>query len=712
MMHIKIPCRHFSALLIFSTSQLLSAETYDLVIYGGTSAGIAAAVQVKRMGGSVLVIEPTDRLGGLTTGGLGQTDIGNKQVIGGIAREFYHDIYVHYQQDEAWKWQEKPDGNFRGSGQTVTEAGERTQWTFEPSAALEVYAHWVKRDGITIVYGERLDRTGEGKTADNGTGYWVAKAGTVAKGVIKEGGSIVAITMESGKTYEGKFFMDATYEGDLMASAGVAFTVGREGKAVFGEELNGVQTAKIENHNLVNGVNPYVKAGDKPSGLLKGIDPQGPGEEHASDHRIQAYCIRMCLTNQAENRIPFVKPEGYDESWYEILFRNYEAGYKGTPWINSSMPNHKTDTNNRDGVSTDFIGQNYAWPQGSYAERGAIYAQHLLYQQGLMWTLANHPRVPEKVRNEVSKWGMTKDEFTEGNGWQQQLYVREGRRMISDVVMTQHHCLRQEVAEDAVGMGAYTMDSHNTQRYVTAESFVKNEGNIESGGFPPYPIDYRSIVPREKECANLVVPISLSASHIAFGSIRMEPVFMILGQSGATAVMQAIAEKTTLLGIDRAKFRERLLADKQVLDHAGSAPKGAYISEKEIKGIVVDDEDAELSGNWISSTLASGIGKGYRHDGADSSKLAKAVFKLKAAKAGTYAVQMASSPNANRSTKTLVKIGGKEQRVNQRSTPAVDGLWIPLGTVELEAGAEIEVEISNEGADGHVIVDAVRMVGD
>lgn len=555
-----------SALLCQSA---LAEKTYDLVIYGGTSAGIAAAVQVKRLGGSVVIIEPTRRIGGLTTGGLGQTDIGNKQVIGGIARSFYQDVKDWYRDPKVWTAMPQPEGNFKGDGQTITEAHEETQWSFEPSAALSIYQRWVKENDIEIVFGERLDRSGEGKAKNRGDGFWVAKPGTVGKGVVKEGNQITALVTESGRKFSGKTFMDATYEGDLMAVAGVSFTIGREGKAVYGETLNGVQKKKSTNHQIVKGVDPYVKPGDPKSGLLFGIDPKGPGKENASDHRIQAYCFRMCMTNHAPNRVPFAKPDGYDESWYELLFRNFEAGYAGVPWINSAMPNRKSDTNNRDGVGSDFIGENYEWPQGSYDERVAIRTKHLSWHQGLMWTLANHPRVPEKVRAEVAPWGMTKDEFPEGNGWQEQLYVREGRRMISDVVMTQAHCEQKQWAKDSVGMGAYNMDSHNVQRYVTPDGHARNEGNIEVP-VRPYPISYKSIVPKENECANLLVPIALSSSHIAFGSIRMEPVFMILGQSGATAAMLAIQDGTSLQKIDYAKLRERLLADKQVLAHESS----------------------------------------------------------------------------------------------------------------------------------------------
>jgi hypothetical protein len=693
----------------------VAAEPYDLVIYGGSSAAVAAAVQVKKMGGSVVIIEPTNRIGGLTTGGLGQTDIGNKQVIGGISRNFYQDVKKHYSDPKSWTAMPQPQVTFSGDGQSVTQAHEDTQWGFEPSAALAIYQRWLKENDIEVVYGERLDRTGEGKAVDRGDGFWVAKPGTVGKGAVKEGGKITAIVMESGKKFEGKTFMDATYEGDLMAVAGVGFTVGREGKAVYGESLNGVQTKKSTHHQIVKGVDPYVKPGDPSSGLLFGIDPKGPGEEHASDHRIQAYCFRMCLTNHDPNRIPFKKPEGYNEGWYELLFRNYEAGYAGTPWINSTMPNKKTDTNNRDGVASDFIGQNYEWPQGSYDDRKKIREAHLVYHQGLMWSLANHPRVPEKVREQVSKWGMTKDEFTEGEGWQEQLYVREGRRMISDVVMTQAYCQQFDRAEDSVGMGAYNMDSHNTQRYVTKDGEARNEGNIEVG-VKPYPISYKSIVPKEAECSNLLVPIAMSSTHIAFGSIRMEPVFMILGQSGATAAMMAIKDGVTLQKVDYAKLRDRLLADKQVLEHESSGPRPKDGRISSVKGIVMDDSDgdAKLEGAWKDSVISGGIDGGYKQEEGGKNGSAVATYTLKVTDAGKYSFQISGVPNANRSKNALVKLKTgateKEFRVDQQPAPTIDDFWTEVSEVTLEKGADVTVIISNEGAKGIVIADAVRLL--
>ena len=546
-------------LIQFSYGQ---SKKYDIIIYGGTSAGIAAAIQSSRMNKSVLLIEPSNRIGGLTTGGLGQTDIGNKQAIGGISREFYANIKTYYDNPENWKWQKRSD--YIDSGQTRTEKGEPTMWTFEPSAALAVYKEMLSKEKITLVYNERLDRK---------------------KGVRKEKGKIRSIEMEGGKVFSGEMFIDATYEGDLMAAAGVSYTYGRESNDQYGETLNGVQ-ANIKNtsllgtvsrngynHNFVSRVDPYVKKGDSKSGLLPNI-VEKPGLEGSGDKKIQAYCFRMCLTDQPENRIPFKKPDGYNEIDFELLIRNYEArkgaikdmysyGNSLMPWINSSMPNRKTDTNNKFGFSTDYIGKNYAYPEASYEEREKIIEDHRKYQMGLMWTLANHPRTPKEVRDEASRWGTTKDEFERADGWQQQLYIREARRMVSDYVMTQYNCEGLYIPNDPVGMGAYGMDSHNIQRYVDANGFVQNEGNVECHVKSPYPISYKSIVPKKEECENLIVPVCLSATHIAFGSIRMEPVFMVLGQSAATAAALAIDSKAAVQDVPYRMLEKALLRDFQ-----------------------------------------------------------------------------------------------------------------------------------------------------
>ena len=514
----------------------------DICVYGGTAGGVIAAVQAARLGHTVVLVSPDSRLGGLSSGGLGQTDIGNKRAIGGLARNFYERVAQHYARPEAWTRQ--PIGSYRSIGQSATDPGEPAMWTFEPHVAEKIFEDFVRENNFTVLRRERLD---------------------LARAVEKTGARLTAIRLESGRVIRAKVFIDATYEGDLMAKTGVAYRVGREAKAEFGETLNGVQTRQAKAHQFFPGVSPYVVPGDPASGLLPGISPTGPGPEGAADAKVQAYNFRLCFTDAPANRIPFPQPAGYDARNYELLLRNFEAGLKILPLHPADMPNRKTDTNNNTGFSTDFIGENYSYPEADYATRDRIRAAHLAYTQGLLWTLANHPRVPEKIRAEASRWGLSRDEFTDSGGWPTQLYVREARRMTGAAVMTENHCMGRDVAADPVGLGAYNMDSHHTQRYVNAAGHVVNEGDVQVKVPKPYGIAYDAITPRAAECENLLVPVALSATHIAYGSIRMEPVFMVLGQSAATAAAHAIAQKTSVQAIDRARLREKLLADKQVL---------------------------------------------------------------------------------------------------------------------------------------------------
>jgi hypothetical protein len=573
-----------------SSAQVKEKDSFDVVILGGTSAGVAAAVQTARMGKSVILIEACQHLGGLSSGGLGATDIGNKKAIGGIAREFYHSVYLHYKKESSWVYEKRRDyvkvpEPFRGSAESWDKG--KAWWAFEPHVAEKIFndlpprlapllpseegkgaeASMIGRAKVPVVYGERLD---------------------LENGVQKEGARITAIKTESGRVYRAKMFIDATYEGDLMAKAGVSYTVGREANSQYNETLDGVQTKHARSHQFEKPVDPYIEPGNPSSGLLPGVHGDGPGAEGKADQRVQAYNFRLCLTDVPENQVPIAKPKDYDPMRYELLLRYYEAGYDQIPWIKTMMPNRKTDINNKDAFSSDNIGANYRYPEADYAEREKIINDHVSYQMGLMWTLANHPRVPADVREEVGKWGLAKDEFIDTpcclaphcfalrskawgraaarRGWSRQLYVREARRMVSDYVMTENDCRGKTRAADPVGLAAYTMDSHNTQRYVDESGHARNEGDVQVGGFPPYPVSYRSIIPKQDQCQNLLVPVCLSASHIAFGSIRMEPVFMVLGQSAATAASLAIEEGKAVQQVDYRKLRKRLLKDGQILE--------------------------------------------------------------------------------------------------------------------------------------------------
>jgi hypothetical protein len=567
-------------------------------------------------------------------------------------------------------------------------------WTFEPHVATKIYDAMIAAAKVAVVFGERLD---------------------LKSGVKKEGARITEIVMESGRRFAGKMFIDATYEGDLMAKAGVSYHVGREANATYGETINGIQAGHARSHQFTKSVDPYIIPGDPKSGVLHGIQTDGPGEEFAGDHRVQAYNFRMCTTDAPENRIPWEKPEGYDEKMFELALRNVEAGDLRISWAPTPMPNRKTDTNNNFAVSTDYIGMNYEYPDADYATRARIWKAHETWQKGLMWTYANHPRVPEAVRAAFSKFGLAKDEFLDNGHWPRQLYVREARRMISDYVMTEKNCRRLEVVDDSVGMGAYNMDSHHCQRYVTKEGFVRNEGDVQVG-VRPYPVSFRSIRPKAEHCTNLLVPVCLSASHIAYGSIRMEPVFMVLGQSAATAAVHAIEQGVDIQKVDAAKLKERLLADQQVLDfESPPIPVRQTFTKEKLGGIVVDDADAQLTGfEGHGTTAAPFLGTGYAHDNDADKGSQKAVFKAKLPQSGIYEVRIGYSALGNRATNVPVAItsaeGTKTVKVNQKKAGAVDGYLSPLGTFRFEAEQEAVVEISNEGTDGHVIVDAVQWV--
>jgi FAD dependent oxidoreductase len=668
----------------------------DLVIYGGTSAAVIAAVQAKKMGKSVVIVSPDKHLGGLTSGGLGWTDTGNKAVIGGLSEDFYHRVWEYYQKPETWKWQQPEEYGNRGQGTVASDGVTRTMWVFEPSVAEKVFEDYVKEFDLTLHRDEWLDR---------------------ANGVATKDGVIQSITTLSGKVFPGKMFMDATYEGDLMAAAGVSYHVGREANATYGENWNGVQVGVLHHKHHFAAVDvpisPYVIPGDPTSGVLPRISIENPGLKGEADHRVQAYCFRMCLTNHEKNRIPFPKPEGYDAGQYELLLRVLDAGWREAFGKFDPLPNHKTDTNNHGPFSTDNIGFNYDYPNASYERRREIIAEHETYQKGWLYFLANDPRVPEDVRSEMQTWGLPRDEFLDNRNWSHQLYIREARRMIGDFVMTENELTKKVPTPESVGMGSYTIDSHNVQRYITPEGFVQNEGDIGVSTNGPYEIAYGSLVPKQEECTNLFVPVCVSSTHIAFGSIRMEPVFMILAQSAATAAAMAIDAGVPVQEVNYEELKSRLLADDQVLAYTGPirAPRES-ISLSGLEGIVVDDDQAVLSGAWQSSmSAAKYVGLGYRHDGNSDGSDAQASFRATIPHAGKYQVRLAYPPNANRAKAVSVVIthsGGEATiTVDQRNNEAPD-LFVDLGTYAFTADAPATVTIRNADTDGYVVIDAVQ----
>lgn len=526
-------------------------ESYkaDVIVYGGTSAAVTAAVQVIRMGKSVIIVSPDNHIGGLSSSGLGFTDTGNKEVIGGLAREFYHLIYQHYQDPESWRWQKQSEYGNRGQGSPAIDGENRTMWIFEPHVAEEAFETLIKQNNIKVLRDEWLNRE---------------------SGVNREKNRIISIKTLSGKLFRGKIFIDATYEGDLMAAAGVTYTTGREANSLYDEEWNGVQPVdnEFKHHDFGDlKISPYRIEGDPSSGVLPRISTDDPGKRGEGDKRIQTYCFRTCLTNNEENREPFSRPEGYDSTQYELLIRIYDAGWRGTFNKFDAIPNRKTDVNNHGPFSFDNIGMNYDYPEAGYERRKEIIKEHVTYQKGLLYFIANDRRVPEDVRNEMSQWGYSKDEFT-GNGyWPWYIYVREARRMTGEYIMTENDVLGKRRVLHSIGMGSYNLDSHNTQRFIRPDGFVENEGDVEHPAPGPYMIDLGSIIPKKEDCTNLLVPVCVSSSHIAFGSIRMEPVFMILGQSAGTVAALGLQKGLSIQDLDYSLIREKLISDGQVLEY-------------------------------------------------------------------------------------------------------------------------------------------------
>lgn len=492
------------------------------------------------------MVSPDTHLGGLSSGGLGFTDTGDKSVIGGLAREFYHRVWQHYNSPEAWNWQPREAYGNKGQGTPAIDGENRTMWIFEPHVAEKVFEDMVAEAGIRVDRNAWLDRE---------------------SGVHLIDGKIVSMITLSGKTYFGKVFVDATYEGDLMAAAGISYHVGREAGSVYGEEWNGVQSGVFQHgHWYQSDISPYLVPGDPGSGVLPLISTDPPGSRHSGDDKIQAYCFRTCLTDHGPNRVAFAKPKGYDPGQYELLARVFETGWD--EWFQKfdAIPNHKTDTNNHGPFSSDYIGMNYDYPEADYARRRKIIAEHEQYQKGLYYFVANDPRVPESIRTEMQKWGLARDEFTDNGNWPHQIYVRESRRMIGEYVMTENELLKRRPTPEPVGMGSYAMDSHNVQRYIKEDGFVQNEGDIGVSTGGPYQIAFGALVPKKGECMNLLVPVCVSSSHIAYGSIRMEPVFMILGQSAAAAAILAIDGNTAVQDVRYQDLRKVLLQKGQVLE--------------------------------------------------------------------------------------------------------------------------------------------------
>ena len=582
-------------LLLWQVAHASTSERCDVIVYGGTSSGVIAAVQAAKMGKSVLLIEPGQHLGGMTSSGLGFVDAGNTEAVGGLAREFFHRLWLHYQEDSAWKWQTRV--NLAGQHRPLP-PGDQTQWLAEPSVAEKIFNEMLAEVKVKVVCGERLGRQ---------------------HGVQKNGARIISVTMESGRTFTGEMFLDTTYEGDLMAAAGVSYFVGREANARYNEHINGIRSMAARAQKLR--IDPFRVKGDPQSGLLSRVHPSLGGQDFEEDRGVQAYCYRMCLTDLAANRVMVEKPDGYDETDYELVFRYIENGGGKDTFIRlSRLPNRKTDANNNGPFSTDYIGMSWDWVEADYVTRGKIAREHQKWQSGLLWTLQNHPRVPKAIREYYAPWGLARDEFQDNHNWPYQLYVREARRMVADVVITENMAAdREPQPQDAVGLASYAFDSHAIKYYVDAASgFVTTDGGLSRPPWPrvpphPYPISYRSIIPKRGECENLLVPVCLSATHVAYASIRMEPVFMVLGQSAATAAALAIDRRTTLQELPYELLKRRLLEDHQVIAWAKQQSRSQRFAALDASlRVLANHQVIGADDYWSQNAVANGYCSGER----------------------------------------------------------------------------------------------------
>ena len=655
----------------------IRAQTYDICVYGGTSAGVIAAYTAAKAGKTVILIEPGKHLGGLSSGGLGQTDIGNKYAITGIARAFYRQIGQHY--------------------------GKFEQWTFEPHVAENLFKEYIKKGKVPVWFEYRL------------------------LSAVKKEGKIQQITVEpsngsrqSLRTVQAKMFIDCTYEGDLMAKAGVSYTVGREANSQYNETWNGVQM--LDKHQFPEGIDPYRVPGNPASGLLWGISTATLAPNGTGDKLLQTYNFRLCLTKDPANRIPITRPVNYDSTKYELLLR--QVAVEKPPHINwgvmhiADMPNSKTDINNKGGFSTDMIGMNHAYAEADYETRKKIIKDHEEYTKGFLYFVGHDSRVPEHLRKQMLEWGYPKDEYLDNDHFSHQMYVREARRLMGEYVMTQHNCEGREVVNDGIGLAAYTVDSHNCQRIIvknpkTGKMQVRNEGDVQVGGFPPYPISYRSLIPKKADCQNLFVPVCLSATNIAYGSIRMEPVFMALAQTSAVAAVMAIDAKKPVQEIDITQLQSTLLTNP-LMD--GSQPE-----------ILLDNDvtptKVMTTGKWQITKTGGKYAATQLVDNSKGKEKCSVRFTPEILKTGLYDVFIynaspiggggnpGEATDQAKASKTLIRVktAKKIEEISLASRTQIND-WIKAGTYSFEKGNRNFVEITNQNADGVVVADAVLFV--
>jgi len=665
--------------LLLGTFTHLSA--FDLVIYGGTPAGLSAGIVAAREGSSVVVIEPTKWIGGMVTGGLCRSDVGKEETIGGFPREFF--------------------------GRAAASKPNTPMWYAEPSVNLSTFQTMLKEVGVKVVTTHSL------------------------KSVTRDGARITSLTTSDGTIYNGKQFIDATYEGDLMAAAKVSYIVGRESTVQYGEPLAGYHPMPIRPRTVevmesdcpsIGGKGPSYIHGTPVS--ISGVNAQGQPiygvyaapklEPGSADKRTQSYNFRICVTQRPDIRVPFPKPANYNPTHYELLRRLIQAfpGIRfGRLFHLGNIANGKYDLNAQGLFSTDYPGANFGYPDGDAATRAAIWQDHTNFTQGMLWFLGHDERVPQSLRDQANSWGLCKDEFTDNAYWPYALYVREGRRMIGEYVMVQKDLQTDIFKDDAIGMGSFLIDCHIVQRILAEDGTVRDEGSFQDDPALPYHIPYRSLTPKRTECENLLVPVCLSASHIACCSLRMEPVYMALGHASGLAAVMAIQAKTPVQNIDVAALRKKLLEQKAVLELASLAN---MVRAAKLPGIVMSEQDAEQVGHWTGSSYGDPVDGSSIHDANTEKGTKRIIYRMKIPASGRYEVRVSYAAATNRASNVPVSIeqaeGTQTVLVNQRETPPIDKLFISLGSFTFSADKPTVITISNQDTNGIVGADVVQLI--
>jgi len=514
------------ALFVSSPTQAQSSSSTDVLVYGGTAAGVIAAYSASRQGLHVILLEPGHHLGGMVTGGLSATDLGNAQVIGGYAKLFYHRVAEHYGRSHLRR---------------------ASDWLSEPHVSEDTFGAMLGEAGVEVVFGARL-REHHGVTIENR--------------------NIVAVTSEDGREWRAKVFADCSYDGDLLAQSGATYTWGRESAQTYGETLAGVR-AITQQHQFGWPISAYRNDHQ----LYPEISPDPLPASGSGDRNVQAYNYRLILTDDPTNRLPFPKPDDYDPSQFSLLaqyLHDFQSHMGREPSLRDflypvRLPNRKADFNNNGPFSSDYIGHSAAYPDASYQDQQRIRDEHLHYTQGLLYFLAHDPAVPATLKGQLNAWGLPKDEFADSDHWPRELYIREGRRMVGDYVVTQADLQTSRTKPDSIGLGSYNSDSHNVERVAMPDGSVRNEGDMQVA-VQPYQIPYRVMTPRKDQMQNLLVPVCLSASHVAYSSLRMEPQFMILGQAAGVAAALAAQGGVPVQDISIARLQRELSKTGAVLD--------------------------------------------------------------------------------------------------------------------------------------------------